>query len=321
MAVIEDSAFDSAALIRYDTTVHVQSCLGLEVRSQLSKHPSSPWQLDIRWSDRARLDRTTSERFLAILSFAQSEAQHLVTFLRTHHPSLLVARIGLVYDGIEPLIRLVPLLGVARGKWQPILAPNERYSDQEPGFVDTRSGPRQANAVLDKWQTQLRAGELEPWHDDNTFYGDASDSNLFARIVRGSEEQRRVYQDTHTVAVLTPFPNARYITVLVPRYHASSDILALPPQEYQTLLQSAFHTMRIFDRIQAQGVAMIMEGFEIDYAHVKLIPRFAGPERQHEGIFMETYQGYLTSQSGPPLAWAQMIEQHLQLVGALSSTT
>lgn len=57
------------------------------------------------------------------------------------------------------------------------------------------------------------------------------------------------------------------------RVHLSSDILSLEEQSY-TMLMAAAHKvagilMKTFD---TQHCGMIFEGFEIDYAHVKLIP-------------------------------------------------
>ena len=47
---------------------------------------------------------------------------------------------------------------------------------------------------------------------DYTFYGEKSDANLFARIVRGELPQRRIWESKHHVAFLTPFPNTTGMT-------------------------------------------------------------------------------------------------------------
>ncbi|KAK7144118.1 hypothetical protein R3I94_010522 [Phoxinus phoxinus] len=56
----------------------------------------------------------------------------------------------------------------------------------------------------------------------------------------------------------------------------------------------------------AWGVGLIFEGFEIDYAHAKLIPLVSSPDEAQTSPtcpapeFFERYPGYVTSVSGPP---------------------
>ncbi|SPO41446.1 uncharacterized protein PSFLO_06928 [Pseudozyma flocculosa] len=195
--------------------------------------------------------------------------------------------------------------------WQAVLAPEERYGDENPDHVDSKSGPRMTRDVLDEWKRRL--SPYEGAEDDLTFDGPASDDNLFARIVRGEEEQWRVYQDPSSVAVLTPFPNGPLKTVLVPRHHAASDVLGLDRAEFLALLRSTHSALRIFDRVDAIGVAIVMEGFEIDYAHIKLTPRFHG-NKSERCAFTHCYSGFLTSQRGPDLDAKQALDCHRLLV-------
>uniref|UniRef100_A0A8C9XWC6 HIT domain-containing protein n=1 Tax=Sander lucioperca TaxID=283035 RepID=A0A8C9XWC6_SANLU len=50
----------------------------------------------------------------------------------------------------------------------------------------------------------------------------ASNDNLFSRIVRGEQQQWRVWEDNEHVAFLTPYPNSPGLTVVVPRKHLSN---------------------------------------------------------------------------------------------------
>ena len=47
---------------------------------------------------------------------------------------------------------------------------------------------------------------------DNTFFGDKSDANLFARIVRGELPQKRIREGKQHVAFLTPFADTPGMT-------------------------------------------------------------------------------------------------------------
>uniref|UniRef100_A0A3B3RL43 HIT domain-containing protein n=1 Tax=Paramormyrops kingsleyae TaxID=1676925 RepID=A0A3B3RL43_9TELE len=74
---------------------------------------------------------------------------------------------------------------------------------------------------------------------DVTFLGDPSHCGLFSRIVRGEEQQWRVWEDEAHVAFLTPFPSAPGFTVLVPRRPLTSDIFRLEEDDYRALVLAA----------------------------------------------------------------------------------
>ena len=54
-------------------------------------------------------------------------------------------------------------------------------------------------------QIQAVSGTVPPFN--NTFFGEKSDTNLFAQIVRGELPQRRIWESQQHVAFLTPFAN------------------------------------------------------------------------------------------------------------------
>uniref|UniRef100_A0A7N6AWK4 HIT domain-containing protein n=1 Tax=Anabas testudineus TaxID=64144 RepID=A0A7N6AWK4_ANATE len=102
-----------------------------------------------------------------------------------------------------------------------------------------------------------------------------SHPGLFSRIVRGEEQQWRLWEDEGHVAFLTPFPNSPGFTVLVPRRPLTSDIFRLEKGDYESLVLAARKVSHLLEEgLGAWGVGLIFEGFEIDYAHAKLIPLF-----------------------------------------------
>lgn len=139
---------------------------------------------------------------------------------------------------------------------------------------------------------------------DNTFHGDDSDQNLFARIVRGELSQWRIWEDKYHVAFLTPVPNTPGFTVVAPRAHLSSDIFGLDATAYSELVQAAYKVAQNLKK--AFGIrrcGMIFEGYEIDYAHVKLIPvheeslDLSLPKLQAK--YQDNYLGHVTTFEGP----------------------
>ncbi|XP_061606466.1 uncharacterized protein si:ch211-256m1.8 [Phyllopteryx taeniolatus] len=201
-------------------------------------------------------------------------------------------------------IRLLPLHGLGP-KWHPHLASQEEFYSYNPGYCTSKSGPRWDDAALDKVQAQIRKG-LPTTNAPSSFefLGTCSDDDLFSRIVRGEEQQWRVWEDSQHVAFLTPYPNTPGITVVVPRKPLPSDILKLKDNDYKALILATYKVAQLLEEgMEAQCVALIFEGFEINYAHAKLLPVLPFPEglklARPQAEFFLKYPGYVSSLDGP----------------------
>ncbi|XP_035510912.1 uncharacterized protein LOC118323096 [Morone saxatilis] len=162
-------------------------------------------------------------------------------------------------------IRLLPLHGL-EPKWQPHLANEEEFHTHDPGYCFLQKGP--------------------------------------TRIVRGEQQQWRVWEDSEHVAFLTPYPNTPGLTVVVPRKPLSSDIFKLEEADYKALILATQKVARLLEEsMRARGVALIFEGFEIDYAHAKLIPLLPSPDGTNHAELQpecfQSYPGYVSSLDGP----------------------
>ncbi|PYH44827.1 HIT family protein [Aspergillus saccharolyticus JOP 1030-1] len=223
-----------------------------------------------------------------------------------------VQRCALITTGGTTL-SLLPLHGLTP-QWAPVTHPTKEFHSQYPGYITSKNAPQMPTPKLNTIRSSiLFAASAFPtsYHADHTFHGPSlDDQNLFARIVRGElSPQWRVWEDAHHVAFLTPYPNVPGFTVVVPRVHLSSDIFSLSAEEYAGLVRAAHTVGRLL--IRAFGIercGMIFEGFEIDYAHVKLVPiHGGGDDDDHDDQnledwcepFQEAYQGYVSSMPGP----------------------
>ncbi|XP_070703972.1 uncharacterized protein [Pempheris klunzingeri] len=215
-------------------------------------------------------------------------------------------------------IRLLPLHGL-ESKWQPHLAAEEEFHTYDPGYCTSKSGPRWDDEALTQVQAKIRSGLPTPNAPSCfDFFGDASNDNLFSRIVRGEQQQWRVWEDSEHVAFLTPYPNTPGLTVVVPRKPLSSDIFKLEESDYNALIFAVYKVAKLLEQgMRAPGVALIFEGFEIDYAHAKLIPLLPSPdgtkpaEMQRECF--QNYPGYVSSLSGPTADPDALKEIHLKI--------
>ncbi|XP_034437476.1 uncharacterized protein LOC117759445 isoform X1 [Hippoglossus hippoglossus] len=220
-------------------------------------------------------------------------------------------------------ICVLPLHGLD-AEWRPHLAGEEEHNAQDPGYCTSKTAPRWSDSSLTEIQTKIRAKLPSPDAPPNlTFLGaDPAHPGLFSRIVRGEEQQWRVWEDEGHVAFLTPFPNSPGFTVLVPRRPLTSDIFRLEKTDYEGLVLATKKVSRLLEEgLGASGVGLIFEGFEIDYAHAKLIPLFSPPSsRAGSDItepstprFYPTYPGYVSSEDGPEASLEGLKEIHSKM--------
>ncbi|XP_071402521.1 uncharacterized protein [Centroberyx affinis] len=201
-------------------------------------------------------------------------------------------------------IRLLPLHGL-EPNWHPHLAQEEEFQAYDAGYCTSKSGPRWDDEVLDQVQAKIRNKLPTPNAPScYDFLGDPSHDDLFSRIVRGEEQQWRVWEDSEHVAFLTPYPNTPGLTVLVPRKPQSSDIFKMEEADYNALILATCKVARLLEEgMAARGVALIFEGFEIDYVHAKLIPLVPSPDgtkpAELQPEYFQSYPGYVSSLDGP----------------------
>lgn len=131
-----------------------------------------------------------------------------------------------------------------------------------------------------------------------------------------------MWEDEGHVAFLTPFPNSPGFTVLVPRRPLTSDIFRLGKGDYERLVVASWEVSRLLeDSLGSWATGLIFEGFEIDYAHVKLIPLFhPSPPETGDGApkpsipqFYATYPGYVTSEDGPGASLESLNELQMKI--------
>jgi len=220
----------------------------------------------------------------------------------TLRKALAIQRSGFAYNGFDR-IQLTPMHGLSK-EWRPICAGNCERLKHFQGFLWTRDCAHEEKSELDRLRAAF-CGHSGLTEDDLTFLGDESDDNLFARLVRGEIPQWRIWQDDEHIAFLTPFGNTPGAMVIIPRRHLSSDILGLAEDDFEKLMVATRTVANLIMRaMECDRVGMFFEGFEIDYAHVKLAPVLnkaegsAAVEGQSDE-FHDTYPGYLSTRLGP----------------------
>lgn len=296
------------------TTLHILSQHVIHqdalIIAGLTRYPITPSHAVVICRGVGELMSLSLPTFLKVMHTVRQVSATLNSGLSTH-------RCGMTCDGSGAL-SLIPLHGISKD-WTAIVHNQEEYNALYPGYLTSKNGPKMADAFLEEMRFRIAAttGIAEPFN--NYFDGEASNQNIFARIIRGEVRQSRIWENEAYVAFLTPYGNTPGFTVLVPRKHLGSDIFGLEDEDYKNIVKVAYKVAQYLK--EAFGVkrcGIFFEGYEINYAHVKLIPvheQFTSQGQLFTPIaaptsFETIYQGVLTTQFGPPASDLKSIGVH-----------
>ncbi|KAJ9091221.1 hypothetical protein QFC19_009217 [Naganishia cerealis] len=153
---------------------------------------------------------------------------------------------------------------------------------------------------LDGIRDALRAASgLQEEDIGKSLIGEHDASNLFARLIKEEIPCWKYYDTPDHVAFLTPYPNTTGYSCVIPKRYFSSDILAMAEEPYRQLLSAGWKVAQLFKQVfHVKQVGFIMEGYEINHAHLKVVPIFGVNSAGQEEVWFTQYSGYLTTQKG-----------------------
>lgn len=117
-------------------------------------------------------------------------------------------------------------------------------------------------------------------------------------------------EDEDHMARLSPFPNTEWFSVVVPKKHYGSDVLAMPDAKLQAFVLAAKKVAKILEtHFEDVGrVGLMMEWTGIEHAHIKLFPMHGtwhmktGERKQYHSnntSYYAKYDGFLSSNDWP----------------------
>jgi len=134
---------------------------------------------------------------------------------------------------------------------------------------------------------------------------------IFCEIINGNIQTPGIfYEDKKYMAFLSTWPSVEGFSVVVPKKHYGSDVLAMPDKKLQEFVVAAKHVSNILLHHFAEvgRVGLIMEGTGVDHAHIKLVPMH-GTGHMKQGVWKQylsgrsdyftKYEGYIISTDGP----------------------
>ena len=143
-----------------------------------------------------------------------------------------------------------------------------------------------------------------------------SEPTIFDKIVDGSMPSYKVWEDDNYLAFLTPWPNTPGFTVVIPKTNPGDNYIDVDDDTYIGLMHAAKNVAAVLRKaFDAYRIGLVLEGEGVPYLHAKLIPMHGlvkgEKPHQHERVFTESYQGFLTTAGGP-----EMSDEELQKVQA-----
>jgi histidine triad (HIT) family protein len=136
------------------------------------------------------------------------------------------------------------------------------------------------------------------------------DACLFCDIAAGRIPAHRFWEDERFLAVLDIFPAVRGQTLVLPKAHFASYVFAMSAPDYLALMSATREVaQRIDERLGALRTCMVMEGMEVDHAHIKLYPIYEVLQTTAtETIDLNRYPGYLSTLHGQRAGDAELRE-------------
>lgn len=96
---------------------------------------------------------------------------------------------------------------------------------------------------------------------------------VFCKIKAGEVPSVKVWESDDFLAFLDIMPNVKGMTVVVPKKHTTSKLWKVSKQDYSNLMIAVWKTAKILKKgLKAERVFMVMEGLDVDHAHIKLYP-------------------------------------------------
>ena len=122
----------------------------------------------------------------------------------------------------------------------------------------------------------------------------------FCSIVSGELPAHRIYEDERHLAFLDIFPSVRGQTLVIPKFHYSSYVFAMPEKAYSSLMDVTREVVQFIDKgLKTVRTCMVMEGMEVDHAHIKLYPIHTVIKTVADGtIDLNEYRGFISTLHG-----------------------
>lgn len=107
---------------------------------------------------------------------------------------------------------------------------------------------------------------------------------IFCKIVEGKIDSAKIWEDDKFLAILDVNPNTEGMTLVLTKEHYDSYAFDMSEEAYNRFMLASRKVAKILEKgLNINRVAMVMEGMEINHAHIKLYP-LHGVEEKFESV-------------------------------------
>ncbi|MBS3125592.1 HIT domain-containing protein [Candidatus Woesearchaeota archaeon] len=126
------------------------------------------------------------------------------------------------------------------------------------------------------------------------------DNCLFCGIADKKIPGYVIYEDDKHIAVLDIYPAVRGQSLVLPKKHFGSYVFEMGKDDYLALMIASRNVAKLIDeKLGALRTCMVMEGMEVDHAHIKLYPiHEVLTNIAPETIDLNKYPGYISTKHG-----------------------
>ncbi len=123
---------------------------------------------------------------------------------------------------------------------------------------------------------------------------------IFCKIISDKIPSYKVWENEEFLAILDIYPSVKGQTLVLPKKHIKSYIFDMHYDEYLKFMSATQTVAKFIDnKLGTKRTCMVMEGMEVNHAHIKLYPIYKiGNNTATETFDMSVYPGYLTTLHG-----------------------
>lgn len=97
---------------------------------------------------------------------------------------------------------------------------------------------------------------------------------MFCKIVKGEIPVHKIYEDENSLVVMDKFPAVGGQVLLIAKEHVPY-VFNLSSEKYSSILLTAKKIAKIMDDVLgSEKTCLLIEGFEVPHAHIKLFPTY-----------------------------------------------
>ena len=101
-----------------------------------------------------------------------------------------------------------------------------------------------------------------------------NDNCIFCKIIEGRIYSVKLYEDNICLVILDKFPATKGQSLVIPKKHESY-IINLEDKDYNHIFSVAKKISKAIDiSLNALRTCYVVEGFEVDHAHIRLHPAY-----------------------------------------------